>query len=307
MKIFTNEVKIALVAIMGIVLLFFGLNFLKGMSIFSDDDVYYIKFKDIVGLTSSSPIYADGYQVGVVKSIDYDYTGHRDIIVKFGVDNDLRIPKGSSAEISSDLMGNVKMTLLLANNPRERVEPGDTLDGSLSAGMLGQVSALMPKVQQMLPKLDSILVSLNTLLADPALAQSIHNIKDVTANLTVSTQQINTLLGSVNSQAPSILGGANQAISSANRTLENTETFTANLAGIDVNGTMEKINETISNVNSLTTKLNSNQGTLGMLMNDPSLYHNLNSTVTHADSLMVNLREHPKRYVHFSLFGKKDK
>ena len=97
MKIFTNEVKIALVAIVGIVVLFFGLNFLKGMSVFSTDNTYYIKFHDISGLSSSNPIYADGYQVGVVKEIIYDYTGKDDILVKFDVDNDLRIPKGCSA------------------------------------------------------------------------------------------------------------------------------------------------------------------------------------------------------------------
>lgn len=307
MKIFTNEVKIALVAIVGIILLFFGLNFLKGLQLFSDDNVYYITFKNVEGLTSSSPIYADGYQVGVVKSIDYDYTGQRDIVVKFGVDRDLRIPAGSSAEIGSDLLGNVKMTLLLANNPRERVEPGDTLHGEVNSGMMGKVNELMPQVEKMLPKIDSILSSLNTLLADPALAQSLHNIKDVTANLSVSTNQLNSLLSNVNQQAPGILSKANLAMSTANSALNHTDKFTANLASIDVAGTMAKVDETIANVNALTTKMNGKEGSLGLLMNDPSLYHNLNSTMSHADSLMINLREHPKRYVHFSLFGKKDK
>ena len=142
MKFFTNEVKIAIVAILGIVVLFFGLNFLKGMSLFSNDNTYYIKFHDISGLSSSNPIYADGYQVGVVKEIIYDYTGRDDILVKFDVDNNLRIPKGSSAEITSDLMGNVKMNLLLANNPRERVEPGDTLQGTVSGSMMSTVVTL---------------------------------------------------------------------------------------------------------------------------------------------------------------------
>ena len=137
MKFFTKEVRIALVAIVGIVILFFGLNFLKGMSVFSNDNVYYIKFKNISGLSASNPIYADGYQVGVVKDINYDYQNSGNVIVEFTVDHDLRIPKGSSAVIESDLMGNVKMNLLLANNPRQRVEPGDTLSGTLSEGMVG--------------------------------------------------------------------------------------------------------------------------------------------------------------------------
>ena len=307
MKIFTNEVKIALVAIVGIVVLFFGLNFLKGMSVFSTDNTYYIKFHDISGLSSSNPIYADGYQVGVVKEIIYDYSGKDDILVKFDVDNDLRIPKGSSAEITSDLMGNVKMNLLLANNPRERVELGDTLEGTVSGSMLSQVAGVIPQVEKLIPKLDSILTSLNALMADPAIAQSLHNIQNITANLSVSSARLNTLMADMNQQVPGVLGKANTAMSKANSVLDNTDRFTANLAAIDVDGTMRQVNEAIANVNSLTAKMNSSEGSLGLLMNDPKLYHNLNSTVAHADSLMINLREHPKRYVHFSLFGRKDK
>ena len=104
---FTKEIKIALVAIFGILVLFFGLNFLKGMTIFSTDNTYFVSFKDISGLSSSNPIYADGYKVGVVKRINYDYDNNGDILVQIDLDRDLRIPKGSSAEISSDLMGNV--------------------------------------------------------------------------------------------------------------------------------------------------------------------------------------------------------
>jgi len=88
--------------------------------------------------------------------------------------------------------------------------------------------------------------------------------------------------------------------------LDNADTLTAKLAAIDIDRTMNEVNNTLASVRSFTDKLNSNEGTLGLLMNDPSLYHNLNSTMMHADSLVVNLREHPKRYVHFSIFGRKD-
>ena len=136
MKYFTKEVRIALVAIVGLVVLYFGMNFLKGMSLFANDHTYYVKFKDISGLSASNPIFADGYQVGVVKDIVYDYETNGDVVVKFDVNNTMRIPKGSSAEIVSDLMGNVKMNLLLANNPRERVEPGDTIIGAINGGAM---------------------------------------------------------------------------------------------------------------------------------------------------------------------------
>ena len=296
----TNEIKIALVAIVGILVLFFGLNFLKGMSIFSTDSTYYVAFKDISGLSSSNPIYADGYKVGVVKSIQYNYAKKGDVLVQIDINPDLRIPKGSSAEIESDLMGNVKMNLLLANNPRERVNKGDTIIGSKNSGMLGNVAKLLPTVQQMLPKLDSILSSVNTLLADPALAHSLHNIEGITANLNTTSQQLNTLVAGVNRQVPSLLRRADGVMVNAN-------TFTGNLAQVDIAGTMAQVNQTIAQLNAFSQQLNSKEGSLGLLMHDPALYNNLNKTMASADSLLINVRQHPKRYVHFSLFGRKDK
>lgn len=300
MKFFTKEVKIALVAIAGIVIVYFGMNFLKGMTLFSDNNIYFIKFKDVSGLTASNPIFADGYQVGIVKNIDYDFRGKRDIVVEFEVDNSLRIPKGSSAEIESDFMGNVKMNLLLANNPRERVEPGDTIVGELSAGLMSKVQKLLPTLDQVLLKLDSILTSVNALTADPSLPQSLHNIQTVTSNLTASTNQLNAIMGDLNRNVPGILAKANGV-------LDNTNKLTGNLAAVDVAGTMQQVDETIAGLKNFSNQLNNPEGSLGLLMNDASLYNNLNATMRSADSLLVNVRQHPKRYVHFSLFGKKDK
>lgn len=300
MKGFTKEVKIALVAIVGVIILFFGMNFLKGLNLFSSTDDYYIEFKNISGLSSSSPIYADGYQVGTVKDVIYDYSGEKSPRVVVAIDKGMRIPVGSSAEIESDMMGNVKVNLLLANNPRERVMPGGTIIGNVSGGVLGQAAEMIPAIEAMLPKLDSILSSVNTLLADPALAQSLHNVQTVTQNLTVSSAELNTLMKSLNRGVPTMMAKANGV-------LDNTNKLTGNLASIDLESTKRQIDQTIENVNQLTSRLNSNNGTLGKLMNDPSMYDNMNSTMKSADSLLVDLRKHPKRYVHFSIFGKKDK
>lgn len=300
MKYFTKEVRIALVAIVGLVVLYFGMNFLKGMSLLANDNTYYVKFKDISGLSASNPIFADGYQVGVVKDIVYDYETNGDVVVKFDVNNTMRIPKGSSAEIVSDLMGNVKMNLLLANNPRERVEPGDTIIGAINGGTMGKLAAMLPTFERMLPKLDSIVSSLNAILADPAIRQSLANVQTITSNLTVTTRELNTMMAGLNRNVPTMMGKANNV-------LDNTERLTANLAAVDVAGTMAKVDKTLAEVETFTAKLNSNDGSLGLLMNDPSLYYNLTSTMGSADSLLIDLRQHPKRYVHFSLFGKKDK
>lgn len=296
----SKEIRIALIAIVAIVLLYVGLNFMKGISLFSNSADYYVKFKDISGLSASNPIFADGYQVGVVRDIQYDYATNQEVVVHFTVDDDLRIPRGSSAEIVSDLMGNVKMNLLLANNPRERIQSGDTIVGDINSGAMGKLSAMIPAVEQMLPKLDSILASLNQLLADPALQHSLHNVETVTANLTTSSQQLNVLMTGLNTQMPVMM-------EKTNAVLDNTQTLTANLAAVDIAKTMEQVDQTIANVQQMTDKMNSKEGTLGLLMNDTKLYTTLNTTVSSADSLLTDLKSHPKRYVHFSIFGKKDK
>jgi phospholipid/cholesterol/gamma-HCH transport system substrate-binding protein len=295
-----KEVTIAITACVAVVILFFGLNFLKGMTIFSSDNSYYVRFHDIQGLSKANPIYADGYKVGVVKDIYYDYDGNGDVIVKFDVDNNLRIPKGSTAEVGSDLMGNVKMNLLMANNPRERVNPGDTIQGATNSGLMGRVAQILPTVEALVPKIDSILTSVNALLADPALAATLHNAQQITSNLTTTSQQLNVLMANLNKSVPGMLN-------KADATLANTQKLTNNLAAVDIQTTMNEVNSTISNLKTFTDNLNNGKGSLGLLMNDPGLYNNLNATMSSADSLLIDLKAHPKRYVHFSLFGKKDK
>lgn len=296
----TKEIKIALVAIVGILVMYFGINFLKGMNLFSTNNAYYMTFDDIQGLGASTPIYADGYKVGTVDGMEYDYKENGPIKVKVDINKDLRIPQGSKAEIVKDLMGNLQVNLLLANNPRERVEPGGVIPGAVNGGMMDKAANLIPVVEKMLPKLDSILTSVNALLADPALAASLHNVETITSNLTVSTRKLNTLMAGLNKQVPGM-------VRKANGVLDNTNRLTANLASLDVQGTLNKVNQTLESAHQFTEKLNSNQGSLGLLMNDTKLYDNLTSTMSHADSLVIDLKAHPKRYVHFSVFGRKDK
>lgn len=296
----TKEIRIALVAVVGILVMYFGINFLKGMNLFSTNNTYFITFDDIQGLGASTPIYADGYKVGTVDGLEYDYKENGPIKVKVDIIKDLRIPQGSKAEIVKDLMGNLQVNLLLANNPRERVEPGGIIPGAVNGGMMDKAANLVPVVEKMLPKLDSILTSVNALLADPALAASLHNVETITSNLTVSTRELNTLMAGLNKQVPGMIGKANGV-------LDNTNRLTANLASLDVQGTLNKVNQTLESAHQFTEKLNSNQGSLGLLMNDTKLYDNLTSTMGHADSLVIDLKAHPKRYVHFSVFGRKDK
>lgn len=300
MKYFNKEVKIALVALVGIALLYFGLNFLKGLSIFSTGNTYKIEFTNASGLSGACPIYADGYKVGSVTNISYDYESQGHIIATADIDKNLRIPAGSTAEIVSDLMGNVHVSLLLANNPRERLNPGDIIKGCVEQGAMGQVAAMVPAIEKMLPKLDSILASLNTLLADPAITATLHNAEAISQNLTVTTQSINTMMADLNKKVPGLL-------TKADAVMTNAETMTGNLAAVDVAGTMAKVDATLANVEQLTNSLNSKEGSIGLLLHDPGLYNNMTATMASADSLLTDLKAHPKRYVHFSIFGKKDK
>lgn len=295
-----NEIKIALVAVAGIVALFIGMNFLKGTNLFTGSKTYYFAFDDISGLTKSSPIYASGYQVGLVKDIIFDYSHKNKTKVIAEMDKQMEIPTGTTAFISSDVLGNIKVTLNIAPNRGQFIQDGGLIPGDIDRGPMGEVTSMIPAVKQMLPKLDSILLSLNQLLADPAIASSVHNVQDMTANLTKTSHELNTIVAKLNREIPGV-------VAKTNTILDHSETFTANLSQVDVATTMRKVDEAMADVKAVTAKINSNEGTLGLLMRDPSLYNQINTTVRSADSLMVNIRQHPKRYVHFSIFGRKDK
>lgn len=305
-----KEIKIALVAIAAIVILFFGMNFLKGISLFSEKNVYYARFSNINGLTANNPIFANGYQVGLVKDIQFDYSGQGDIIVAFSLNDKMHLPVGTAAAIESDFMGNVRMNIVFptANTPLPTGEgtgvgllhKGDTIPGSQAEGLMARAAALLPAVEQMLPKLDSILMSVNTLLADPSIARTLHHAERVTADLTNSTRQLNTLMANLNRQMPALM-------SKADGVLDNTQQLTQNLAAVDIDATMQKVDRTLANVEATAKQLSQPNGTLGLLMNDPSLYNRLNGTLNSAEMLLNDVREHPKRYINVSVFGRKSK
>ena len=299
MKSMSREIRIACAAIAGILVLYFGMNFLKGKRVLSTDSTYYVKFSNISGLSASNPVFANGFQVGVVNSVIYDYHHNGDVVVQLSANPSLRIPRNSTAEIESDMMGNVKMNLVMNHSEQEFLQPGDTLTGSVNAGMMGKVAEMVPAIERVLPKLDSIMASLNALLADPAVAQTLHNARDVSEQLTTTTAQLNVLLGNVNHRLPGMMD-------KMDATLANAQQISGQLTGADFTATFAKVDPPLDKVTHFTQQLSNPNGTLGLLLSDPSMYHNLNQTLLSTDSLLVNLRQHPKRYVHFSLFGRKD-
>ena len=297
MKYITKEVRIGIAGIIAMCVLVNGNNYLKGINMFKPSSYFYVKFKNVNGLAKSSPVFADGVRVGIVRDIYYDYNQAENVVVEVELDTELRIPKGSSAELTSELMGGVRMDILLANNPREKYAIGDTIPGKLNNGMMESVAALMPQIEQMLPKLDSIMTSLNTILGDQSIPATLHSVEKMAANLEVTSGQLKVLMGR---DIPQLTGKLN--------TLgDNFISISDNLKKIDYANTFNEIEQTLANVKIVTEKLNSKDNTVGLLLNDPQLYNNLNATTANAASLLEDLKEHPKRYVHFSLFGKKEK
>lgn len=268
MKYITKEVRIGIAGIIALCVLVYGINYLKGINMFKPSSYFYVKFKNVNGLAKSSPVFADGVRVGIVRDIYYDYNQAENVVVEVELDTELRIPKGSSAELTSELMGGVRMDILLANNPREKYAIGDTIPGKLNNGMMESVAALMPQIEQMLPKLDSIMTSLNTILGDQSIPATLHSVEKMAANLEVTSGQLKVLMGR---DIPQLTGKLN--------TLgDNFISISDNLKKIDYANTFNEIEQTLANVKIVTEKLNSKDNTVGLLLNDPQLYNNLNAT-----------------------------
>ena len=308
MKIFNREVKIALTAIVAIVLVYLLINFMKGINVFKSSNTYYVRFDNIAGLAVSNAVYANGYPVGIVRGIQYDYGNHERVVVAIELDKEMHMPRGTKAELVTSLMGGVTMSLMLGPNPTDNLVQGDTISGGLHEGAVEKVEALMPTIMDMLPKLDSIVTNMARLSADPALAQTLRNTAEITNNLRRTSAKLDAMVGR---DLP-------QMMQNLNKTSRNVERLSNNLAAINLQETMNEVNASLAevkqfsaNINAMTydlnSKLKSRDNTFGLLLNDRKLYDNLNRTVSSADSLLINVKAHPKRYVHFSIFGKKDK
>ena len=292
-----KEVKIGIIGILALGMLFLGINYLKGVRMFHASSYYYVEFTDINGLANSSPVFASGYKVGLVRDIQYNHANPGHVVVEVEMDQDMRVPKGSKGELVTDMLGTVKMNLILNLQNKEYYQPGDTILGMVNNGLMGIAETVMPKVEQLMPKMDSILHSLNQLLANPALKATVENAEKLTANLDVTTRQLNKLM---QNDLPQLTG---RMVTIA----DNFTVISENLKGIDYANTFQKIDSTLQNVQLLTSKLSSKDNTVGLFLNDATLYHNLSTTTANAASLLEDLQNNPKRYVHFSLFGNKDK
>ena len=297
-KFFRKEVKIAIAVIISLAFLFWGIEYLKGINLFKPVNFYYVHFKNVDGLTDSAPVTVNGYQVGQVREIIYDYdTGNLRVLLS--MDKSLRIPLKSEAVITSDVLGTAQIELNLSNN-KEYYKVGDELVGTSEAGLMDNVSnELLPSVAAIMPKIDSLLTNLNKVVSNPALNKSLNRLDNITANLEKSSRQLSVVMGH---SVPGILdnvGGITKNIDAMTGDLKD---VAASLKTLPLDSTMNYVNSTASNLKQITDKVNSTDSSIGLLLNDKGLYNHIDHTVLSLDSLFMDLKKNPKRYVTFKIF-----
>lgn len=292
-KRFSREAKIGLVTIVALFLLYFGLNFLKGVDVFKPSNSYFVKFSNVTELQKSAPVYVDGFKVGLVNTIAYNYKTNEGIVVEIALDKSMRIETGSYVKMTTALTTGASLNLILNKHVSTFHTPGDTLEGSSDPGLMDIVSAnLLPQVESLLPKLDSILYGLQKVVSHPALSQSLTYIEQTTANLAKSSAHLNKMMSN---DLP-------QIVSNFNTISSDLAIVSGELKQVDFKTTMSSVDSAIKNIDRMTLRMNSKDNTLGLLLNDTQLYENLNSTASNASELLLDLKQNPKRYVHFSLW-----
>ena len=291
-KIWTREIKIGLSAIVCLIIIFAGIQFLKGINVVQPTNFYTITFKNVDELMVSSPVTVNGYKVGVVHDIKYDYTNNDRVLVMVNLDKELRIARDSKISLVKGLMGGA--TVVIDNNPyvSEFYQSGDTIEGMAGNDLMGNIAGMMPEVEILIGKLDSILSGVQTLVNDPALLNSVQRLDGITANLEGTTEQLNNMM---RNDVPAIM---NNVTSITN----NVDTLTAMLNRLPIENTINDINQLVANIEEASAGLNTTDNTAGLILNDTQLYDKLNEAVTSLDSLLVDIRLNPKRYINIKVF-----
>ena len=303
-----KNVLIGLTVVVSICILYWGIEFLKGINLLKPANFYYAKFEKVNGLTVASPVTVNGFKVGQVREITYDYDTNQ-ISVELSFEKGLKIPDGSTITFSNELLGAAALQLNLGAS-KTYMEVGSVIPTQMQGGLMDKVgNDMMPALVSILPKVDSIVGSVNQILANPAIAASVTRCDAITRELAASSAQLTELMASLNKAIPGMVHNANGALANANAltgdlrtTTGNLNTITSNLKELPLDTTLNRINATLANVQRLTAKLNNENSSLGMLLNDKKLYQNATSTVASLDSLLQDVKKHPKKYVTIKVF-----
>ncbi|MBQ0115319.1 MAG: MCE family protein [Bacteroidales bacterium] len=300
-KIFNKNVLIAITVLISMCLLYWGIEYLKGINLFKPSNFYYVKFEKVDGLVQSAPVTINGFQVGQVREINYDY-GTNQISVMLSMDKDLKIPIGTTAQIESSLTGTATMALQLSDS-KAYYKVGDEIKSAPKQGIMDMVTGdVMPQINSILPRVDSIMGNVNALVANPALHTSISRLDAITIELAKSSQELTRLMNGLNRNIPGVMSNVSSITGNLNMASDNINELSGGLKTIPIDSTVNKLNATITNLQTLSNKLNDNNSSLGLLLNDKSLYNNANQAITSLDSLFVDIKKNPKRYINVKVF-----
>jgi phospholipid/cholesterol/gamma-HCH transport system substrate-binding protein len=294
---FSKEMTIGIITVIGLTLLYIGVNYLKGINLFRPINHYYVTSTNVSDVTISTPVYVGGFKVGLVRDIIYDYNSNNNIKIEINLEKSMKINTGSYVTIERTFLSGAQLHIHLNTYlNKDFLMPGDTIEGRMTDDLMGIAQKqLLPQVMDLMPKLDSILVGVNQLVNNPALSNALVNLDQTTANLEVSSQQLTLLIETLNKDIPEISNNLKY-------TTENFAEVSDDLKQLKLARSMESLNTSLANLQQITTKLNSTDNSLGLLVNDSLLYKNLTRAADSASNLLIDLKENPKRYVRLSLF-----
>lgn len=296
-KIFNKEFAIGLSVIVAILILIFGIDFLKGINLFRPAHYYVAYYDNVDELTVSSPVLINGFKVGQVREVNFNYNKPGKVEVVMALDKNLLLPEGSVAEMSPTLLSGSRIELKMGAGPNMIPSGGEVATG-VKGGLMSSVQDMMPAVSGILPKVDSLLYNLNVLVADPALTASIQRLDGITDNLLATTQGLNTTM---NNQVPRLANNTVKLTQSLDTIAGNIGMLSYQLKTLPLNATMDNVNQLTANLTQFSRQLNDKNSTLGLLTSDPELYNRITQVSADIDSLLVDIKKNPKRYISIKL------
>lgn len=313
MKKISNEVKVGVTALVTILVFIWLYNFLKGKDLFSSTASYYVVYDQINGLTETNPVEINGYKAGVVQSINFINDKSGRLLIKLSVNKSFTLPENTIAEITTaTLIAGMKIRLIFGKGPGV-YSSGDTIPGRIAESILtkfqSDLDPIKDKLIGMISNLDSVLSSINSIMTP----EFTKNVRGSIANLNNTTKSISEILGAKEAELKSVLSDLakfskmlSDNSGNLSNTLGNLKTISDTLAAADLYSTVNKLKSTLEKTAVLMENLNKGKGTAGQLFTNDSLYINLTNSIGSLDLLLKDLKANPKRYVHFSLFGKKN-
>ena len=280
-KLFSREIIIGASVLIALLALVFGINYLKGVNIFKAANYYYASYTNVAGLAQSAPVTLNGYKVGLVRDIAYEYDNPGHVKVEISLDRQLLLPEGTSAVIVTDMLGTSTIELRMGTSPN-LLEVGSKISGVVGSGLMDKVSTeLMPSIIQIAPHIDSLVVALTAVAADPALVNSVRRLDAIMANLEATTTQLNRTVPALLKNANSTMANVSDISANISQVSSALAVLSDDLKRMPLDSTLRNINSITANLDEATSKLNSTNSSLGLLLNDPGLYHNLNNSAAH--------------------------